>query len=275
MIQLYEAEALRVKLHTVRRRNSIFQLLLTLRTLSSAIGQVEETPSRHEPVRDRLRGSPKAFPHSHIVTNAREREAKMASSPQMEATANDLVLPHQRSRALNLATIASGSCYLIRSSATRGYISVGKNGRLFSTPDQKLARIFCVKNFSGNKYHVTVKNEDGSISYITPSPGKRRGLKTSRDVSSPPVRFRRKLDGSYILQYDADRWIDKGIDNRLTVVTSDECYGCKSSKFELLKLPEINPNQEEGQGASTRMMDTATDRIDVLTTPRYPSGSPP
>mmetsp|Transcript_19478 Transcript_19478/g.38725 ORF Transcript_19478/g.38725 Transcript_19478/m.38725 type:complete len:127 (+) Transcript_19478:643-1023(+) len=120
---------------------------------------------------------------------------------------------------------------------------------------------------------MTVKNEDGSISYITPSPGKRRGLKTSRDVSSPPVRFRRKSDGSYVLQYDADRWIDKeidnrfrqkrnaygwidkGIDNRLAVVTSDECYGCKSSKFELLNPPEMDDNQEEGRGASARILE--------------------
>jgi len=196
---------------------------------------------------------------------AREREATMASSPQMEATANDLVLPHQRSRALNLATIASGSCYLIRSSATRGYVSVDENGYLFSTLDQKLARIFCVERVSGNKYYVTVENEGGSSSYIAPSIEEDHiGLKTSSDVSSPPVRFRQKrnADGLYMLKYDADRWIDKeidnrfrqkrnaygwidkGIDNRLAVVTSDECYGCKSSKFELLNPPTDVPTSD-------------------------------
>ena len=50
----------------------------------------------------------------------REQEAKMASLPQMEATDNDLVVPHQRSRVLDplklstdyLGTNSSGICYL-------------------------------------------------------------------------------------------------------------------------------------------------------------------
>jgi len=283
--QLYEAEAfshthLRAKLHTVRRRNSIFQLLLTLSTISSAIGKVEETPSRHEPVRDRLRGSPKTFPHPDIVANERELDANMASSPKVESADIDPFLSNQ-SRVLNLAKIASGSCYIIRSPSTQGYISIDGNGRLYSTQDNKLARTFCVENVKGNRYRLTVKNEDGSSSYITPSPGRRRGLKMSADVS-PPVAFRRNRDGTYVLQYDGDRWIDKGIKNRLAVVTSDECYGCKSSKFELLNPPEIdilNPiddnQEEEVPGASLRMMDNAADTVDVLDTPRYPSGRPP
>lgn len=285
--QLYEAEAfshthLRAKLHTVRRRNSIFQLLLTLSTISSAIGKVEEIPSRHEPVRDRLRGSPKTFPHPDIVANERELDANMASSPKVESADIDPFLSNQ-SRVLNLAKIASGSCYIIRSPSTQGYISIDGNGRLYSTQDNKLARTFCVENIKGNRYRLTVKNEDGSSSYITPSPGRRRGLKMSADVS-PPVGFRRNRDGTYGLQYDGDRWIDKGIKNRLAVVTSDECYGCRSSKFELLNPPEIdilNPpeiddnQEEEVPGASLRMMDNAADTVDVLDTPRYPSGRPP
>jgi len=178
----------------------------------------------------------------------REREATVASSSQMEATDNDSVLPHQRSRALNLQ-VKESSCYFIRSTVTKGYVSVGKDGYLFLTLDLNQAQIFSVSYIAGYYYYITVKKENGSSSYIAPwfsSPGTRLKLTSG----SPKMRrksamawqsgFLSRTNGSYIILQNAGnpyQWIDKGIDNRLAVVKPNECYKCKSYDFEFLDCP--------------------------------------
>jgi len=185
----------------------------------------------------------------------REREAKMASLPQMEATDDDLVVPHQRSLITKLSTDylgtnSSGICYGIRSSVTQGYVSVNKHDHLYSTPDHKLAQMFYVfaagNTYHEDEYYVTVKNEDGSRSYVTPSFGRLVGLKLSK-VISPVVRFTLKEHESgyiepYTLQYDSlrngtDTWIDKGMGE--AVVLSNECNDCMRSFWELLDCPIV------------------------------------
>jgi len=202
----------------------------------------------------------------------REREAKMASLPQMEATDNDLVVPHQRSLITKLSTDylgtnSSGICYLIKSSDTQGYVTVNKFFRLralYSTPDYELAQKFYVfaagNTYHEDEYYVTVKHEDGSRSYVTPSFGKGRlrgvvGLKLSK-VISPVVRFTLKEHESgyiepYTLQYDSlrngtDTWIDKGMGNAV-VLSNDECNHCKRSFWELLDCPIVKDKIQERQ----------------------------
>jgi len=211
----------------------------------------------------------------------REREAKMASLPQMEATDDDLVVPHQRSLITKLSTDylgtnSSGICYLIKTSDTQNYVpnpnpdtqsyvSV-KHGTLYSTPDHKRAQMFYVfaagSKYHEDEYYVTVKNEDGSRSYVTPSFGRGRlrglvGLKLSK-VISPVVRFTLKpqhyveiSSKSYTLQYDSlrngtDTWIDKGMGNAV-VLSNDECNHCKRSFWELLDCPIVKDKIQERQ----------------------------
>lgn len=267
MIQLCEAKAFshthqRMTLRATRRRNSTFQLLVILCAISSAVGRVEEIPSYHEPVRDRLRGSRKNPINTNIQTNM--DDANTASSQNNES--NDL--PTQHSRVLNLSKIASGGCYIIRSSVTHNYLSIkNSNGNLFSTKDYSLARTFCVFNDrSDNKYKVTVKNEDGSNSFIKHRGG---GLTTSESFSRL-VRFAyNEHNESYILKFGEEQWADKGENKKLVVINPTECPDC-SYKFELLSPSKLDANQEEVRDASFR-----TDVIDVLDSPRYPNGVPP